>query len=608
MKKIFFFLLFSCLSLSIFAQNEITILFTHDLHSAFLGTNHQGGYARLFSVIENERSLHPASTLLLDAGDIAMGSFFHTLFMTESSELRLMGKMGYDVTTFGNHDFDFGIKALANALKIARNYTPTPLIVAANLRLKDQSRRAAAQRQYGIKEYIIVEKEGKRIGIFGLLGSEAFDNAPNAAVLHYEEPVDCAKRIVKILREQEKADIIICLSHSGSSTNKKYSEDEILARKAAGIDIIISGHSHTVLPEPIIVGNTIIASAGSRGKYLGSITLNVEQKSPKLIDYKLIAITNLFPENDSIKKAIEYFKEKVEEQYLQPLGLHFDDTVAHSCFELSAQANIAGESELGALIADAYLQAALRNGKTAHIGVVTSGGIRDNLYTGYVTEDQIFNILSLGVGPDGKAGYPLVLLHLTGKELWDLCELDASISPMLTYAQLFFSGLRYEYNPHRLFCNRVTRVEVKDETGNFVKPDPEKLYAVVASLYSAQMLEVVKAKTHGILSLTPKTAEGIPTDDYEAAILKDNSGNEIKEWLAFENYLRVLKEIPPCYIKTENRKLREDECSLKAVLMLPNRFAWFVYGATVLLLAGVSLLTIFILRRIQKRREEKEDR
>ena len=243
---------------------QLTILFTHDLHSYFLPHAAlteagrpvlHGGYARLARLIERQRALRGNQVLLVDAGDFSMGTLFHTTFMTEAAELRLMGEMGYDVTTFGNHDFDFHNDGLAEMLRVARSKgVRLPAIVASNVAFSGDVAESAlkeAFRQYPVRDYIILERNGLRIGLFGLMGKDAADDAPFAKPLAFADILTSARRIVEILKNSEKADVIVCLSHSGTSAVKSHSEDERLARHVPEIDVIISGHTHTVLPQPL---------------------------------------------------------------------------------------------------------------------------------------------------------------------------------------------------------------------------------------------------------------------------------------------------------------------------------------------------------------------
>ena len=226
-------------------SKKLMILFTHDMHSYFLPHRiltpegkqlQQGGYARLAYLINEERIKYQNKTLRLDAGDFSMGTLFHTSYLKEASELRLMGKMGYDVVTFGNHDFDFHADGLAKMLQVAQAESKQlPALVAANVVFSKNDPGDAALKQefknYPVNEYTVLERNGIRIGIFGIMGDDAAADTPFAKPVSFADPIRTAKRIVDILQDKEKVDMIICLSHSGTSPVKSKSEDEILARK-----------------------------------------------------------------------------------------------------------------------------------------------------------------------------------------------------------------------------------------------------------------------------------------------------------------------------------------------------------------------------------------
>jgi 2',3'-cyclic-nucleotide 2'-phosphodiesterase (5'-nucleotidase family) len=591
---------------------EITILFTHDLHSMFMphrvqnatgGWMMQGGYASLYTAIRQAREQYPGQTVLVDAGDFSSGSFFYTLFPTDCAELQLMALMHYDAVTLGNHDFDFGTDGLAEALNAAKRAGGCPPIVAANVKPLSPAlaQLAMAFDNYGVKEYTVIERNGKRIGIFGLMGDEAINNAPAAAAMTFENRFDAAARLVKKLRRDEKVDLVVCLSHSGTSAIKKLSEDERLAEKVPGIDIIVSGHSHTLLPEPLPVNKTIIVSAGCYAGYLGAVTIDANTKN--VLHYSLKAIDASVPADEMIAGRINRFGEKLNAIYFDPLGRRMHDTVVCNDRLLPAEA-VNDESPLGNLIADAF---AMAKGVPADaagnmpIGVVPRGTIRDNLYPGRITEEQLFNILSIGVGADRKAGYPLVCIYLTGEELWDLCEVDASCTPLLPEAQLYCSGLRYTSNPHRLFCNKVTEVLVQKANGSYCPPAAHTLYPVIAGLYSAQMLDAVKKLTYGILSLEPKDAQGQPVRDYLRQVIYTPEGFELKEWVALSNYLHAFGggKVPAAYTSPEKRKNTQHGTAIGDLLKHPNGFALLVYGSSIILSAGLLTLIIFGIRKIR---------
>ncbi|MDR2448647.1 MAG: bifunctional metallophosphatase/5'-nucleotidase [Prevotellaceae bacterium] len=582
------------------ATDTLAILFTHDLHSYFTGSrevdnNHHvqrsGGYARLYTAIEQVRRQHPGATLLVDGGDVAMGAFFHTLFTTHFAELQLMDKMGYDAVTIGNHDFDFGVDALQTALQVYfSDASHTCAVVTSNI-----------GGLAGTGEYIVLSRAGYRIGIFGLLGTEARSQSLIDKELPYENYITAAARMVKQLRDTEKVDVVVCLSHSGTRDNVKRSEDIQLARHVPGIDVIISGHSHTLLKEPLVEGHTVIGSAGAYGEYLGCIKLTVTDGKPQVASYKVIKIDSTLAENSTIKSAIESYKGLVESHYLKAESTGFDEPLAEVMNNVLASSN---SIALEHLIADAFMDAAQKaENKRPDIAVVPSGTIREHLYEGIVTAEEVFNILPLGVGEDKKPAFPLLKVYFYGRELRDLCEVDASLSGSVPDVQLFFSGLRYTYYPGSLFCNKVKRVEVQDSAGAYITPDNNMLYSVIAGLYSAKMMGIVKEKTFGILSLSPKNAAGQPITDWSEAIIHDRAGHEVKEWVALKNYLQLGKkegcEIPlfDYKVRVEERKIKQAGFSLVEEFKYMNTFALCCYITILLLLVTLLLFLYKIIRK-----------
>lgn len=611
-------------------KSSITILFTHDLHDHYYPFQVEeegeiktlGGYARLYSVIKSEREKDP-ELLLVDAGDYSMGTLFQTIFSTDSPALRIMGKMGYDVTTFGNHEFDFRAEGLAESLMAAKkSKDPLPQIVASNIFFPegedgslstDLEKLKEAMMEYGVKDYTVIERKGIKIGVFGLMGKEADSNAPMAGV-EFTDQIQAAKDMVSILKDEEKVDLIICLSHSGTKVDKSKSEDEILAKEVADIDIIISGHTHTTLDEPIIVGNTIIASAGQYGEKLGVLRVSKGQENRwQLEDYRLEPITHSIPMDEAISEEIEYYKSLVQEKYLSRFNLAFDEVLAYTPFNFTPLGQLGrehGEDTLGNLISDSYIYAVKKaegdNYEPIAASVVPKGTIRGSFVKGYITVDDVFTVSSLGIGADKVSGYPLISVYLTGKELKTVAEVDASIAPIMSVAQLYLSGLNFTFNPNRLIFNKVTDVYLEGEDGSREEIEDDKLYRVVAGLYSAQMLSIVGDKSFGLLSIVPKTKDGVPIEDFEEHIIYDN-GHEIKEWLAIAEYLKSfdkedgIPQMPEYYSQKQGRKIVDDNPSIFARIKNPNKIALMLYGIILLILTLIALLIRIIVRRLRRK-------
>lgn len=604
-------------------EKEVTILFTHDLHSHFLSQpdrdgGESGGYARLATAIHEERAAHP-DALLVDGGDFSIGTLIQSLYTTHAAELRTMGYLGYDAVTLGNHEFDHTGTGLAEMLQAAQGSgDPLPAVVVANYApTQDGSDGAAIQEameDYGVRDHILLDRNGVRYGIFGLMGEDAHDCAPTSG-FELEDMAETAQRCVDELTAQG-AEFIVCLSHSGTNEDADLSEDELLAQKVTGIDVIVSGHTHTTLTEPIVVGDTYLVSAGEYCENLGSITFSWTGGEKTLLNYRLIPIDEMVPEDPTIAAMTEGWKTLVGETYLAPYGLSYDQVLTTGGFDLiRPEYGVQEGNALGELVSDAFLWAVehLESGASATdtVAVTADGVLRADLPAGEITTSMAFDVLSMGVGDDGTSGYPLVGVYLTGKEVKAAMEVDASVTPIMPAAQLYMSGVQYSFNIHRMFFNRVTdsalAIPVFSEAMNCTDPEEiedDRLYRVVTGMYSAQMLGTVKGKSMGLLSLEPKDAEGNPITDFSACILRDEEGNEIKEWYALAAYLSSFGEegIPEHYSQSDGRK--EVSASWNPVELL--RGANWITLTVLAVAAAVLLGAVFLVRRIVRRGRNKQ--
>ena len=302
------------------------------------------------------------------------------------------------------------------------------------------------------------------------------------------------------------------------------------------LDLILSGHTHTELEKPIQHGSTYVVSCGEYGKNLGELTLTQQADGRWAMSaYELIPITSDIAVHAATQQTIDSFMDTVDTDYLARFGYTKDQVLAENDIVFSTQKdleNIHEEHNLGDIIADAYVyaveNAAGYDGVPVDLAVVPSGTVRDTYARGDITVEQVFNSFSLGIGADGVPGYPLISVYLTGREIRTAAEIDASVSDFMTTARLYCSGLNFTYNPHRLLLNRVTDVCLEDD-GQRVALEDDKLYRIVADLYSGQMLSAVTDMSYGILAIVPKYADGTPITDFEDVIITEN-GRELKAW------------------------------------------------------------------------------
>ena len=592
---------------------ETTVLFTHDLHSHFLPQRdgegrESGGYARLMTVLKQERQAHP-NALTLDGGDFSIGSLIQTLYTTRAAELRTMGAMGYDAAAVGNHEFDHGGVGFAQMLTAAvSSGDKLPALLMANYKPSpdnpDQLDIQRAMAAYGIQDYMLLERGGVTYGIFGLMGEDSHDCAPTSGFT-LSDAAEGAQRCVDALEEQG-AEFIICLSHSGTHENAKKSEDEQLAKEVEGIDLIISGHTHTTLPEPILVEDTYIVSSGPYCQNLGSITLRWDEAGEKeLVDYHLTPIDETVPEDTEISLLVEDWERQVGGTYLSRYGFGYDEVLTTAGFDLlTPTSGVQEGNALGELVADAYLWAVENleadSPDTETVTVTASGVLRAPLYAGDLTVSQAFDVLSMGVGTDGTSGYPLVSCYLTGKELKAVAEVDASVTPLMPAAQLYMAGMNYSFNTNRMFFNRVTEAQLFNGAID-TQIENDKLYRVVSGMYSAQMLGTVKEKSLGLLSIIPKDENGQPITDFSTRVLRDKNGNEIKEWYALAAYLQSFGKdgLPDRYAHSDGRK--DVSHSLNPIELLKNP-SWITLVALLVIILVIALVVVLVRRFVFGRR------
>ncbi len=601
---------------------EITILFTHDLHSHLLpsanetGEGEYGGYARLMTAIKAQKAIAP-DAILVDGGDFSMGSLFQTAYPTSAIELRMMGAMGFDATTFGNHEYDYlqsGLKSMLNAAIASGDALPP--IVCANYLPPVEGQDGydaelwAAYNNYGVKDYIILERGGTYYVLFGIFGVDADDCAPNSGMV-FEDPITVAQETVDAAVAECESKygahpVVVCLSHGGTEDGK--GEDYDLAKKVDGIDVIVSGHTHTTLREPISVNGTLIVSAAEYGRNLGVLKLKFDGQSTSLASYELVAIDEKVEDDARIAALVEEYKSVIERDYLSKYGFSFDEVLVNNPYTFDTVDEVSAtqhESALCNIFSDAYKWAAERTtGKHVDVAITAAGVIRGSLPVGNVTVSDVFNAASLGVGTEGE----LVGIYITGKDLRNAIELDASVQPLMSTAQLFMSGVEYSFNKCRMIFNKVDYAMFRNDDGTTSPIDDDKLYFVVAGMYMGQMLGSAEESSMGILTITPRDEAGNPisTDNLVNYVIKDENGNPLKEWYAISEYLANMGgEMDSRYASTDGRKVVYSSLNPVKLLRNANIFTYIAIALILILAAVTALVVRLIVRRHKKKKAAK---
>ncbi|EEG78853.1 bifunctional metallophosphatase/5'-nucleotidase [Dethiobacter alkaliphilus] len=543
-----------------------TILHTNDEHSALIPHSPAadfhpdlpnptvGGFARLSTAVKEIRENKDAEgepVLLLSAGDYIGGSPYSWLIPRGlAPELALMQEIGYDAVIIGNHEFDYGPDNLARYYQAAgypEAHEGTVVLASNTVAPADHPLSGDLYR----RTHVMKLDNGLSVGLFGLIGEDAVSVTSDPYPITFLEQTDAARDAVAELQSQG-ADVIIAVTHAGVD------EDRALAREVSGIDVIVGGHCHTALYEPLLENGVIIAQGGSLLAYLGQLELaynpdtgSVRLRNEQLSNPYLLPVDYRYAPDPEIDALLEQFTQELNALISQQTGGRFSDVmgaVAVSSFQLPNTPRLQ-ESPFGNFTADAMrIITSQRTGKKVDIAIQANGSIRGGITPGTLEHSSgqivfydLAELVGLGIGPDGNAGYPIVSVYLTGEEVRRVLEVAALLREMLgdTYF-LQFSGLRYDYNPGNAVLfnmpvlnqpipsavlpgswGAVTRAELYtgngfqgmgDEGFVSIERGDEELYHLVTDSY--------------ILSFLPMVGEMLPMLNIE---LKDSDGNIVPE-------------------------------------------------------------------------------
>jgi len=577
-------------------KKTFTILHTNDLHSNLIGMGPasdytpfslnddatRGGFARVATLIAKLKEAHAGQgpVLVVDAGDYSMGTAFAGATRETGSELQLLSRMGCDVTTFGNHDFDLGPDGTASAIAAAAKAGHVPAVVASNTDFTANDPTLAGLQRLAkdgsVRRYFIIERGGIRFGIFGLLGKEAQLYTDGAGAVKFFDPIEAAREMVKILRETEKVEVIIALSHGGVEKGKDGrftdGDDVRLPKAVPGIDVVIGAHSHTELHEAIIVNDrTPVVQTGKYGENLGELVITLDGSKLTVESYKLYPINDTIVGDRAIADEIDKFKKTVTEVVFASRGYSIDQPLAVAPRDIpNTYTDIAAGTILANFCTDAF-----RNATKADIGFTANAMMRSGITrgkSGVQTVYDVFAVAPLGAGVvDPTPGSTLMTGYFTGQELKHLLEfflIDNPVHPGELFPRA--SGMRFRYDPSRPQLDVVTAIEMGDIDRGYAAIDitgeDERLYSLTCPLMVAMFLVAIPKYTKGKLTLVPKNKEGQPlkskvealddprsdtpdllppagtTLDHAAVDTMTEKGavREIKEWQAIMDHLRSL--------------------------------------------------------------------
>ncbi len=519
-------------------DKTVVVLFTSDEHShlfAFspelddfpIATTPQdgslvGGVARRAAVIKKERKAAQAAgkdSILVSAGDNQMGCLPHTAFESDSIDYQNMKALGYDVTTFGNHEFDFGPIALARSINTATSKSGLPPIVASNIHFSGTSGDQPLADLYSatvtdskpVHPYRVVTTAGGiKVGVLGYVGVNAAHVAPNKTPTQFSaKGVDPSMEgdqatvlpklyadlqpVVDKLRNVEKVDLVVALAHGGINDTKteagiEAGDDWNVCKNVTGIDFIVSGHAHNPDSNPIEVTNKakkncLVLNGSSFGQHLGRVEFTIPADKTQPVSWNkqtqaLIPVDDKTVADTTEAAAVPKLVETIEKgTYLSSLlGLTTGAAVSNDTatpgdlyfFKVGhTDFDVTDTHSLLFLSADAMLNAAdayeVATGIHTDMGLESAGVIRSVIKkgkTGDISAADAFNVVPLGTSltGDGSIGYALVRGNITAFELKLVFEFALSNRDANSDYDLGTSGLQITYDPMQTSLHRVTKL------------------------------------------------------------------------------------------------------------------------------------------------------
>lgn len=431
-------------------EYSLVLLHTNDHHGATLSKDGAYGLAERATYIKSVRAANK-DVLLLDAGDINTGTALSNMFAAEP-DILAYNAMGYDAVAFGNHEFDGSLAKLTKQIEQSA-FT----WVASNVRTADG---------FLGEPYIIRDYEGFRVGVIGMATLRSLTIASPDSSLTFDDEIVAANEYTKLLKENFNCDIIILVGHLGTVLEEETQNTSIkVAENTTGIDIIVDGHSHTKMEEPLVVNGTYIVSSNEWGKFVGTGKLTVKNGELVGFDWKAEEITSeKYAPDAEVTSIIEPFAVKAEASLKDVVLKTTDEFIFGN--KLSRKI----ETALGDLVADAQVEYLRGHNIDVDFGFTNGGNIRAALPKGDVTRENIMTVL-----PFENYVYVVTLKGSDVIELFDFigsinqgaggfAQMSKEIRYTLTYdadgANGKISDLTFNGAP--IDANRTYRIAVND--------------------------------------------------------------------------------------------------------------------------------------------------
>jgi 5'-nucleotidase / UDP-sugar diphosphatase len=629
-------------------ERRLVFLHTNDEHSHLFGFSPEledfrmtsdsgirGGAARRSTLLGELRSAATGQghdVLTVSAGDMTQGALPQVAFTTTAPDLVLMKRLGYDIIIPGNHEFDLGPKAFADSIKAAMARGGIPQMVSTNIKLNGEPNLTPlfgeGTASAPIKRYhVLTTPGGLKVGFIGVMGTEASYNAPYKVPVTFSgRPQDDAagnleailpflfedvQPVVNVLRDVEKVDIVVVVSHGGVNlVDPSQGDDYQMARNVTGIDLIIGGHSHTALTEPQLVANATdghevpIVQAGSYGRYVGRVEMILKPGTRPALERdagksRLFEIDATIARDQTIltevlnplivdleshgvemgKSFLEAALGRIEARTViddpAVVGDLYFRIMGKTAFDVQ-NPGLTGETNILNLSTDSMMAAMDELNLPTLTALQARGNVRADIrrgMTGEMSFADLFRAFPLGSDlRDGSVGYPLVRAYIWTVELKAAFEISAG--PGLVRDQLFMApaGMRVEFDTSRApqvlgsaadafnpQNGRVTKIVVDADPSDGLENPTTVLFDLSRAGQEwvsppAQLHPVVAsiylAEFAAGFGLGLKDQHGVQQTDLNTFLVKRPDGSVVREYEAFIAYIRKQAEANGGFLPT----------------------------------------------------------
>ena len=468
---------------------NLTIMHTNDTHASL------DEVAKRATAVKNVRAENPEA-LLLDAGDVFTGTLYFNEFLGQA-DLEFMNYMQYDAMTFGNHEFDLGSSPEGHQALVDFVEGAMFTFVSSNVDFsKDEkftglfSDLVSSEPENGkIYNGIIKEVEGEQVGIFGLTTADTV-GISSPGDIEFEDYLEEAEKAVQAF-ENQGVDKIVAITHIGFDDNPAVDNDLELAAQVDGVDVIVGGHSHTVLEEPVIVETnefgeakdpTVIVQTGNGNANLGQLDVEFDENGVIVAQSGELIPVSEQAEDPTAALMLQKYKEQVEEVSGEEIGVTLEEPLTNP--RAGDEGNETGESVrknetiLGNIITDGMLRAAKDYDENVMMALQNGGGIRAPIDAGPVTVGEVITVLPFG--------NTLAIADVTGAELKEAFEISVGNYPSENGGFLHVAGGKVEFDASEPAGNRVVSVAYETADGSFVEVEDDQTYTIATNAFTAK--------------------------------------------------------------------------------------------------------------------------